>query len=84
MIEQPTQCPYCKSVVLVNIKWAIQNGRVFCNSCCKAFDIHVGEEEPELPVNKDATIQNALEELEKEMDKAVEEMIPDTDDYSWF
>ena len=81
MIEQPTNCPYCKSVVLINIRWAIQNGRVFCNSCCKAFDIHVGEEENEAPTKEpDAKVETALEELEKEMDKAVDEF----DGFSWF
>lgn len=47
-----TKCPYCKSVVEVNINFAIRNGRIFCNSCCKAFDIHVGEEEDEAPKSK--------------------------------
>ena len=53
---QPTQCPFCKSIVLVNIRWAIQNGRVFCNSCCKSFDIHVGEEE-------DEKVEQAVQEI---------------------
>ena len=77
MIEQPSSCPFCKSIVMIDIKWAIQNGRVFCGGCCKSFEVHIGEEEPDLPVNKDAQIETALEELEKEMDKAV-------DDWSWF
>lgn len=50
-----TKCPYCKSVVEVNIDFAIRNGRIFCNSCCKAFDIQVGEEEDDevpTPVSK--------------------------------
>ena len=40
-----TKCPFCKSVVEVDIDFAIKNGRIFCNACCKAFDIKVGEEE---------------------------------------
>lgn len=42
-----TKCPYCKSVVKIDIEFAIKNERVFCNSCCKAFDIKIGEEEDE-------------------------------------
>lgn len=47
-----TQCPFCKSLVDVDIDWAIRNERIFCNSCCKAFPIRVGEEtqEKEEPV----------------------------------
>jgi hypothetical protein len=41
-----TKCPYCKSVVEVDVDFAIRNGRIFCNSCCKSFEIHVGKEEP--------------------------------------
>lgn len=85
MIEQPAQCPYCKYTVMIDLKWAEKNGRVFCGTCCKSFEIHIGEEETEHPVNKDARVETALEELEKQIDKAIEEYeIPDTDDYSWF
>lgn len=80
MIEQPTQCPYCRYTVMINLKWAEKNGRVFCSTCCKSFEVHVGEEESEPPVNKDAVVETALEELEKEMDKAVDEF----DGFSWF
>lgn len=42
-----TVCPFCKSIVEVNVKFAKSNGRIFCNSCCKAFDIHIEDDEPE-------------------------------------
>lgn len=79
-LTQPTQCPYCPSIVQVNIKWAQQNGRVFCGGCCKSFEIHVGEEEKEQVVNR----EEVIEELEKELDKAVEEFEPKENDWSWF
>ena len=47
-----TKCPFCKSVVKVDVKFAIKNGRIFCNSCCKAFDISI-EEEEEVPVKEE-------------------------------
>lgn len=88
MTTQPTQCPYCKSLVLVNIKWAETNGRVFCNTCCKAFDILVGEEEApppipesikqESPINLDATIP---EDDESEDDLTTADI---EDYYDWF
>ena len=42
-----TKCPFCKSVVEVNVRFAKENGRIFCNSCCKAFDIMIEDDEPE-------------------------------------
>lgn len=86
MIEQPAQCPYCRYTVMINLKWAQKNGRVFCSTCCKSFEVHVGEEENE-PEKETipSKVETALEELEKEIDKAIDEYeIPDTDDYSWF
>lgn len=46
-------CPYCKSDVEVNVRWAKKNGRVFCNACCKSFDLRIEEdEEPNEKVTK--------------------------------
>lgn len=42
-----TPCPFCKSVVTIDVKFAKSNGRVFCGSCCKSFDIHIEEDEEE-------------------------------------
>lgn len=59
MSTQPTPCPFCRSIVLVNLKWAEVNGRVFCNCCCKSFDIYVGEE-----VNEpDTKVEQAVQEI---------------------
>lgn len=38
------ECPYCESIVEVEKSWVQQNGRVFCGTCCKAFDTTVPEE----------------------------------------
>jgi uncharacterized protein YbaR (Trm112 family) len=39
------ECPFCKSDLEIDIEFAKKNGRVFCGSCCKAFDIKI-EEKP--------------------------------------
>lgn len=70
-------CPVCKYLIKVPIAWAIKNERIFCENCCKSFEIHVGEEENEPPVKQDEKVEAALEELEKEIDKVI-------DEYSWF
>ena len=78
------ECKFCESEIEVPKSWIIHNGRVFCGCCCKSFEVRLGEEIL-APVNKDAQVEIALEELEKEIDKAIEEYeIPDTDDFSWF
>ena len=41
------KCPYCKSIIKVDIDWIIKNGRVFCPSCCKAFDLSVEDDDEE-------------------------------------
>lgn len=44
-------CPYCKYSVEINVRFAISNGRVFCQTCCKSFDIRIEEDEKEeIPV----------------------------------
>ena len=78
------ECRFCPTIIEVPKSWIIHNGRVFCPGCCKSFEVRLGEEK-EVPVNKDAEVEIALEELEKSIDKAIEEYeIPDTDDFSWF
>lgn len=37
-------CPYCNHNVEVDVSWARQNGRIFCGTCCKSFDVKVPEE----------------------------------------
>jgi len=41
------RCPFCKSEVEVDVLWAKLNGRVFCGSCCKSFDLRIEEEDDE-------------------------------------
>lgn len=47
-----TKCPFCGSVVEVDVEFAKSNGRIFCGECCKAFDIHI-EDEPVKKQEKD-------------------------------
>lgn len=35
------KCPFCKSAVEIDVEFAAKNGRVFCNGCCKAFDVKI-------------------------------------------
>jgi uncharacterized Zn finger protein (UPF0148 family) len=84
---QYTACPFCKSVVEVDINWAIRNGRIFCGSCCKSFDIRVGEEtedEPpkkEVPADIKEKFNKGIEEILDE-DKAISD--EDDGDFTWF
>lgn len=90
MIE--IECRFCGTEFSVARNWIVTNGRVFCTSCCKAFDVRLGEEyEEQLPLpaaeenEPEAKIEvTALEELEKEMDQAVEEFVPKENDWSWY
>jgi uncharacterized Zn finger protein (UPF0148 family) len=38
------KCPFCKSTVEIDVKFAAKNGRIFCGGCCKAFNIKIEEE----------------------------------------
>ena len=58
-------CPYCSSNVEVNIEWAKKNGRIFCGSCCKSFEVKVPDYSwQEIP--KKETIPEKLPELQKD------------------
>ncbi len=35
------KCPHCSATVEIDIEFAIKNERIFCESCCRAFDIKV-------------------------------------------
>jgi uncharacterized Zn finger protein (UPF0148 family) len=39
------QCPLCGFPIIVARSWAIKNGRIFCDTCCKAFDVEIKQEE---------------------------------------
>lgn len=34
-------CKYCSSSIEVPLKWAQDNGRIFCGGCCKSFDVAI-------------------------------------------
>lgn len=38
-------CPYCDELVEAPRAWAIKNERLFCNSCCKSFEVEVQSKE---------------------------------------
>jgi uncharacterized Zn finger protein (UPF0148 family) len=41
------QCPFCNYKVKTDKDFAAKNGRVFCTTCCKAFDVKVRTEDQE-------------------------------------
>jgi transcription elongation factor Elf1 len=41
------KCPYCESAVKVDFNFAKENGRVFCGTCCKSFDVEIDDTEEE-------------------------------------
>ena len=78
------ECRHCGTNFDVPKSWIIHNGRVFCPTCCKSYEVRLGEEDLPPPI-PDKKIEDALVEIEKSIDKAIEEYeIPETDDYSWF
>ena len=81
---QYISCPFCKSTVEIDISWAIRNGRVFCGSCCKSFDIRVGEETDDDPPKREESVKEAT--IEEKFDEGVKEILDEDDDndYSWF
>ena len=32
-------CPLCNAEVELDVEWAEKNGRLFCGTCCKSFEI---------------------------------------------
>lgn len=39
------KCPYCKGTIEMDEDWAKKNGRIFCPTCCKSFEVHIEEKE---------------------------------------
>lgn len=37
--SQNIVCPFCREHFCVETDWIQKNGRVFCTTCCKAFDV---------------------------------------------
>lgn len=46
MNTQTIECPYCGSTFEVEKEWVGKNERVFCGTCCKAFDVQLEKEDP--------------------------------------
>lgn len=58
MTSQTTTCPICKYPIEIDIEWAAKNGRVFCGTCGKSFEVGLRE-----------SSDKALEELSKLLPK---------------
>lgn len=39
------ECPFCGSAVITTVEWAMKNGRLFCDTCCKSFPVATKEAE---------------------------------------
>jgi uncharacterized Zn finger protein (UPF0148 family) len=86
---QHMPCPFCKSIVEVDIQWAMKNGLVFCGTCCKSFPVKVYEQE-EAEVEEQMSIPETVEE---KWDAGIKEILTEedeptkssayNDDYSW-
>lgn len=74
MKTQIMNCPFCKSIVDVDIDWAIRNERIFCGGCCKSFPIRVGEdtEDEKEPEVKAPIVEETVKE---KFDKGVTEIL---------
>lgn len=72
-------CPFCKYTVEIDVIFAKKNGRVFCGTCCKSFEIFIKEDEPETEEVKEKTV-------EEKFNDGVEEILKDddSDDIFWF
>lgn len=66
-------CRFCPHTVNVDKDFAIKNGRVFCESCCKAFDVVVRSQEREIqsediPIYPYIGMDFSQDESEEELD----------------
>ena len=41
------ECQFCNNIIEVPASWIKTNGRVFCDSCCKSFDVELEKESSE-------------------------------------
>lgn len=44
---QVIQCIYCEIPMEIDVEFAINNERVFCGNCCKAFDVKIDKKKIE-------------------------------------
>lgn len=56
-------CPLCNSLIEIDIAWAKKNGRVFCGTCCKSFDVIIKQEPEPEPEPEKSTIPPVPEKL---------------------
>ena len=62
-------CKYCEETFSTPLEWARENGRVFCPSCCKSFDVKISEETRADYSSLIEKMRKRAEEEEKKEDK---------------
>lgn len=64
------ECKYCSSPIEVPLNWAKQNGRVYCPTCSKSFDVVIQmtvdeakqeDKTVEATINKDSEVVHIKE-----------------------
>jgi hypothetical protein len=45
------QCPFCNTIFEEAKDWVLKNKRVFCNNCCKSYDIEIESNEEDEPAD---------------------------------
>lgn len=38
------KCPWAGHTVVTTMEWVEKNGKVYCNDCCKAFDVEIRDD----------------------------------------
>ena len=59
MKDVDLNCNFCNSHITVSLSWIKENGRVFCNDCCKSFPVAIAQDKME-------ALKEALDSFEKE------------------
>ena len=58
-MDYEIECPFCRYTNEVPVEWLKKNGRVFCPTCCKAFDIAIKEEHNEKKKDEESEIYDS-------------------------
>jgi hypothetical protein len=77
------KCKYCDSVIEVPLKWAIDNQRVFCNFCCKSFDVSVQSAPDEAKQDHSAVEQEVQSIVNKDIESEEALYIASDEDDQW-
>lgn len=74
MKTQVMNCPFCNSILDVDIDWAIRNERIFCGTCCKSFPVRIGEDTTDKPEPE------KVDDVQEKWDKGIKEILEDEED----